>query len=79
MTGGVFELVGGFWPVAAGGVPCPADLDGNGQIALADLTILLSNFGANGATPEQGDINGDTVVNLADLTLLLSQFGTNCP
>ena len=39
MTGGVFELVGGFWPVAADSqpLPCPGDLDGDRDVDLSDL------------------------------------------
>lgn len=82
LTGGNFELVGGFWAVAAGSTapPCPGDLNGDGQIALNDLTTLLSNFGTpSGATPDDGDIDDDGDVDLTDLATLLSVFGTTCP
>lgn len=60
--------------------PCPGDLNGDGSIGLADLTVLLSNFGtASGAGPEDGDMNGDGAVDLADLTEFLSLFGSACP
>jgi hypothetical protein len=71
--------------VEQGAVPCwtrttcPGDLDGNGDVSLADLAVLLSNYGtASGATPDQGDIDGDGDVDLADLAVLLSSFGTTC-
>jgi|GEM_PF-1832804 len=61
------------------GVDCPGDITGDGQVALDDLGILLSNFGTpSGATPDDGDLNGDGAVDLADLALLLSAFGTVC-
>jgi len=54
----------------------PGDLDGDGDVDLGDLTVLLANFGtASGATPEQGDITGDGAVSLSDLTELLAHFG----
>lgn len=56
--------------------PCPADLNGDGEIGLSDLAILLSNFGVVGPSP--ADINGDGGVNLADLALLLASFGSAC-
>jgi hypothetical protein len=57
---------------------CPADLDGNGSISLADLAIQLSNFGTAGADPGSGDLDGDGDVDLADLAMMLSRFGTTC-
>jgi hypothetical protein len=58
---------------------CPGDLDGNLQVNIADLALLLSNFGTlSGAAPEDGDLTGDGAVTLADLALILSVFGTSC-
>jgi hypothetical protein len=60
--------------------PCQGDLDGDGSIGLADLSVLLSNFGtASGAGPEDGDMTGDGAVDLADLSAFLALFGTACP
>jgi hypothetical protein len=53
---------------------CPADLDGDGQVAASDLTILLAAWGpCAGACP--ADLNGDGNVNAADLTILLAAWG----
>jgi hypothetical protein len=61
------------------GPPCPGDLDGDGTVALSDLSLLLSNFGTpNGALPADGDLDGDGDVDLADLAALLSAFGSSC-
>ncbi len=60
------------------GVPCPADLDGDGQIGLSDLSILLNNFGTTGASPADGDLDADGDVDLTDLSALLGLFGTPC-
>lgn len=50
--------------------PCvPADLNCDGSVNGADLTLVLSGWGA----PE-GDINGDGTTDGADLTLLLSAW-----
>ena len=62
-----------------GAAPCPADLDGSGQVDLTDLSIQLANFGlTGGAGPEDGDLDGDQDVDLTDLSLLLAAFGTLC-
>ncbi|MEP0845410.1 MAG: right-handed parallel beta-helix repeat-containing protein [Phycisphaerae bacterium] len=59
--------------------PCPGDLDGDGDVDLADLSALLTNFGtAAGAAPEDGDIDGDGDVDLADLSELLTSYGASC-
>lgn len=60
------------------GSPCPADADGNGAIDLADLNLVLSNFGATDATQAMGDNTGDGAVDLADLNAVLSLFGQPC-
>lgn len=63
-----------------GGASCPGDIDGSSDVGLADLTVLLSNFGTpSGAGPEQGDLDGDGDVDLQDLAGLLGVFGTSCP
>ena len=51
------------------------DLNGDGTVNAADLSILLSNWGKTGATAAQGDLNGDCTVNAADLSILLTHWG----
>jgi len=61
------------------GAACPGDLDMDGDRDLADLSVLLSNYGlTGGATAEQGDITGDGNIDLEDLSLLLAVFGEPC-
>lgn len=55
---------------------CPADVDGSGAVDLADLNLVLGNFGQMTA---EGDTNGDGEVDLADLNTVLSAFGEPCP
>ncbi len=58
---------------------CPGDLDGDGDIDLADLAQLLSNYGTtSGAEHEDGDVDFDGDVDLSDLAALLSVYGTTC-
>ena len=48
----------------------PGDLDANGQVDGADLTLLLSGWGESGP----GDLNGDDIVDGQDLTQLLADW-----
>lgn len=54
-------------------VPCPADLDGDGQVGGGDLGLLLGAWGGS-----EGDLNGDGSTDGSDLGVLLSQWGP-CP
>ena len=49
---------------------CTGDLNDDGLVNAADLTILLSSWGGPG-----GDLNGDGTTNAADITILLSAWG----
>jgi hypothetical protein len=54
-----------------GGTLEPADLDGDGSVGSADLTILLAAWGTSGPL---GDLDGDGQVGAADLTILLGRW-----
>lgn len=56
----------------------PADINADGVVNTADLTLLLGTFGSNVPPNTGGDVNGDGVVNTADLTILLGVFGQGC-
>lgn len=51
------------------------DLNGNGKVDIADLSILLSHWGQTGVPVTQGDVNGSGKVELTDLSILLSNWG----
>ncbi|WP_320046808.1 C25 family cysteine peptidase [uncultured Ilyobacter sp.] len=56
--------------------PVLGDLDGDGDVDLSDLQILLGYYGTiGGVSEQQGDLNGDNQVDLADLQLLLGNYG----
>jgi predicted outer membrane repeat protein len=60
---------------------CFGDLNQDGSVGLADLSLLLANFGrsANAAYYE-GDLDGDRDVDIRDLTEMLSLLSTGpCP
>ena len=56
-------------------MPCPGDLNGDGRTDLADLGILLADFGCTAPGPCAGDLDGDGDTDLADLGILLADFG----
>ncbi|MFZ9880682.1 MAG: hypothetical protein ACO3QC_04695 [Phycisphaerales bacterium] len=49
----------------------PADLDGNGIVNGADLTILLSQWGS----PGSADLDGNGIVGGGDIAILLNSWG----
>ena len=51
-----------------------ADINGDGQVNIQDLSLLLINFGKTGSGLK-GDLNGDGKVTIQDLSLLLISFG----
>ena len=54
---------------------CPADLDGDGTVGGADLTMLLADWGQSGSP---ADLDGNGTVGGADLTVLLGTWGQPC-
>ena len=51
---------------------CEADVDGDEQVTISDILIVLSQWGAAGGL---GDINGDGMVDVEDLLNAVSDFG----
>ena len=61
------------------GSTCFGDLDGDGDVDLADLSTLLAGYGTtSGATYAEGDLDGNGAINLADLGALLGVYGQPC-
>lgn len=74
MTGGAFELTGGFWAAAGPAEDtCPGDFDHDGDVDTSDLLHLLGCWGS-----ACGDIDGDGDTDTADLLALLGAWG-DCP
>jgi hypothetical protein len=55
------------------------DGEGNCDVDLDDLTILLQNFMGTNVPSPGGDTDNDGDTDLDDLTILLQKFGTQCP
>jgi probable HAF family extracellular repeat protein len=53
----------------------PGDLDGDGDVDINDLTLLLSQYGCQADCT--ADLDGDGDVDLNDLTILLSNYGSH--
>ena len=51
----------------------PADLDGNGEVRVPDLIILLGAWGPNPGHP--ADLDGNGEVRVPDLIMLLAAWG----
>jgi hypothetical protein len=56
----------------------PGDLDGDDDVDLTDLAVLLAHYGTDVVPGEDGDLDGDGDVNLSDLAILLSNYGLSC-
>lgn len=54
----------------------PGDIDGDGVVDFADMSIVLNQFGLSGPSLP-GDVNGDGAVDFADLNIILSNYGAN--
>lgn len=67
-------------PIIGGrGVPGTPDIDGDGDVGLADLATLLGSFGAcdaDSSLDPSADLNFDACVDLYDLAVLLAHFGS---
>jgi hypothetical protein len=72
VVGEIYTSSGWLTEIASFYVAIVGDLNGDGLVDGADLTILLSAWGTDSAV---ADLNHDGIVDGADLTLLLSNWG----
>ena len=76
MSGGTYELVGGFW--ADAGRPLPGDCDANGVVLLNDFACFTICFtGPGGVASDECtpfDFDADADVDGHDLLLFLAQL-----
>ena len=57
-----------------GGEPCEGDVDGDGEVAVADILVAIDQWGG----PGSADINGDGIVDVEDLLAIVGAWGA-CP
>lgn len=55
---------------------CPEDVNNDGSVTVADILLLLGNFGCEENC--EVDINEDGATNVQDLLMLLAAFGNDC-
>ena len=69
MTGGDFELVGGFWPGAGGGTCDACDMNCDGEVNALDIENFLGLLfaGDEPCNVCTGDVNGDGSINALDI------------
>ena len=56
-------------------IPCPADLDGNGTVAVADLLVVIAAWDTNDPL---ADLSGNGIVDIPDVLALVAAWGA-CP
>ncbi len=65
-----FAFSGG--TIVVGGLPCPADLDGDGHVDFNDILTVLAAWGNEGG-PE--DLDGSGFVDIGDILAVLAAWG----
>lgn len=80
MSGGSFELVGGFWAPAANVCPCLGDMNADGQRDGADVQTFVECLTLGGACP-CADMDGGQGLGIGDMPVFVAQLlsGTACP
>ena len=81
------QIYGGTWTDAGGNCiedmcddcdDCPGDVDGNGEVGVDDLLLLLGEYGTDCSAGCDSDLDGNGEVDVDDLLNMLSYFGNNC-
>jgi hypothetical protein len=75
MSGGDFELTGGFW-ATVNVVPCLVDLTGDGNVDIFDVLAFVDAY--NNADLIV-DYNGDNVINIFDVLAFVDLYNAGCP
>ena len=80
MSGGSFELAGGFWPGTSAICSCPGDMNGDTQRNGLDISQFVQCIIAGGACG-CADVDGIPGVNTGDVSAFVSDVlaGSTCP
>ena len=57
---------------------CANDVNGNGAVDVADVLLVLSDFGCATDCNDATDVDGDGGITVSDVLALLSSFGQDC-
>jgi len=76
MSGGAFELVGGFWAGVGEAPPCYADFNGDGVLNILDFVAYQGAFTGNDPS---ADCDGNGVLNILDFVCFQGAFQAGCP
>jgi len=79
MTGGTFELTGGFWPITQV-CYCPGDMNGDGKKNGADIQQFI-NCVISGGNCSCADVDQANGITVADVPVFVSALlaGSACP
>ena len=64
---------GGFKTIVGIGDPLPGDINGDGELSIADVTTIINVIILGGKDPAM-DVNGDGEVNLADVNMIINML-----
>jgi len=80
MSGGAFELVGGFWPAASVVCTCPGDMNSDGNRNGRDIQQFAACMIAGGSC-SCADVDGSPGLSSGDVTVFVSNLlvSTGCP
>ena len=53
-------------------IPCPEDIDGDGNVSVNDLLAIIDQWGQSGGP---ADVNGDNTVDVSDLLAVVGNWG----
>lgn len=76
IMGGGFSLISGFPQTTSGSPPCPADLNGDGELSFFDVSAFL---GAYTSMLPSADFTGDGIFNFFDVSAFLGAYSAGCP
>jgi hypothetical protein len=74
MTGGGYEITGGFWPGIT--ETCYPDCNNNGELTVADFACFQTRFVS---TDAYADCNGTGTLTVADFACFQTKFVQGCP
>ncbi len=57
---------------------CEGDLDGDGQVDVSDLLLVIAHWGTDGGGVCAADADSSGGVNVTDLLLVIAAWGSSC-